>query len=979
MAEVISEINLQSESLDVCSTPAPSKTTKEYSDDGDKDSAASNSEQIPNEIKQDLWFVNVNKNNRKRASVVSETPSMGWLNVKKRLGTLAAVQTVIDSTKKTRVKKPVEQRDFLEKFSTREYNHNPVRGNKRSSSAFLMPGKKFSSAVNIANHNASAEEKLIDGNNTTNNNDSIEMNNLHGTTQKPVDTVVTGGFSELEIEEEKDNVFKRLLYAAVEPYGNFLYYWLFIVITVIHYNAWILFLRIAFEKAQTEFQITWFVLDYLADFVYVMDLIIHMRMSFLKDGIYVDSLCKLALAYVKSYQFALDLVSIIPLDFLYFATGVQPSWRLLRLLKYYKVFTCQKTILSLTNYPNIIRTFFFLHLMLVMMHWNACFYFMVSKWEGFGINQWVYPKLTAQNGQLVHQYAMCYYWSTLSLTTIGGSYHPETTIECAYMIVCYAVGIFIFATIVGQAGNVIQNMNANRIDFEKQRDSTMQYMKRHNVPEDVQRRVRLWYDYSYSRGRFQGDTDINDIVLLPNKMKTELALHVHLETLRRVTFLQKCQPEFLHDLVLKMKLIIFTPGDYICRKGEVAREMYVISNGILEVLSETGRILKVLNSGDFFGEIGILSLSKGQNKRTADVRAYGYVELFVLSKDDVLGAIKEYPDTQKILARYGRNRLKKDTIAQGGPRDDTTSDSEDEQEVNTAGSGFLNLNNNANGGFAGNLYDRALHSIEAKRGSIQRRGSMRRRESDTRRGSILKHHVTSLDEESKSPRPPNKPLINDMFSGNQKSSVIQNAMMSIVSPAIQPATSEATAAAVASIKSPPKLEKRDSRISILVNSDTVEAAEKTTAEEEKEGSVTTPRKSRKCKSIDTEELIEMMQLNQEEILNNMKTLFKKKMFKNQKKLLERIQDLEELNNEKEDEIRNLKEQIFLLNQQQRSNRLEDNNKSFNAEDSNTSQNEAPDSSLVKRKSKSISPKKRVEKLNFPARSRSTSSVRANAE
>ena len=52
----------------------------------------------------------------------------------------------------------------------------------------------------------------------------------------------------------------------------------------------------------------------------------------------------------------------------------------------------------------------------------------------------------------------------------------------------------------------------------------------------------------------------------------------------QVTFLQKCQPEFLHDLVLKMKMTIYTPGDYVCRKGEIAREMYVISDGILEVI-----------------------------------------------------------------------------------------------------------------------------------------------------------------------------------------------------------------------------------------------------------------------------------------------------------------------------------------------------------------------------------------------------------
>lgn len=80
-----------------------------------------------------------------------------------------------------------------------------------------------------------------------------------------------------------------------------------------------------------------------------------------------------------------------------------------------------------------------------------------------------------------------------------------------------------------------------------------------------------------------------------------------------VLILQECQPEFLHDLVLKMKAYIFTPGDSICRKGEVAREMFIIADGILEVISEIGRVLTTMKAGDFFGEIGILNLD-GLNK-----------------------------------------------------------------------------------------------------------------------------------------------------------------------------------------------------------------------------------------------------------------------------------------------------------------------------------------------------------------------------
>ncbi|KAJ8713095.1 hypothetical protein PYW08_008399 [Mythimna loreyi] len=226
-----------------------------------------------------------------------------------------------------------------------------------------------------------------------------------------------------------------------------------------------------------------------------------------------------------------------------------------------------------------------------------------------------------------------------------------------FTIVSYLIGVFIFATIVGQVGNVITNRNANRLEFERLLDGAKTYMRHHKVPGGMKRRVLRWYDYSWSRGRIQGGGDINTALgLLPDKLKTELALHVNLSVLKKVTIFQECQPEFLHDLVLKMKAYIFTPGDSICRKGEVAREMFIIADGILEVISEQGRVLTTMKAGDFFGEIGILNLD-GLNKRTADVRSVGYSELFSLSREDVLAAMKDYPEAQDILQTLGRKRL----------------------------------------------------------------------------------------------------------------------------------------------------------------------------------------------------------------------------------------------------------------------------------------------------------------------------------
>lgn len=73
-------------------------------------------------------------------------------------------------------------------------------------------------------------------------------------------------------------------------------------------------------------------------------------------------------------------------------------------------------------------------------------------------------------------------------------------------------------------------------------------------------------------------------------------------------------------------------------------------------------MLTQMKAGDFFGEIGILNLD-GFNRRTADVRSVGYSELFSLSREDVLSAMKDYPEAQEILQAMGRKRLMEARLA----------------------------------------------------------------------------------------------------------------------------------------------------------------------------------------------------------------------------------------------------------------------------------------------------------------------------
>ncbi|XP_045503712.1 uncharacterized protein LOC123700519 isoform X2 [Colias croceus] len=443
---------------------------------------------------------------------------------------------------------------------------------------------------------------------------------------------------------------------VVNPDENFYFYWLWLITLCVLYNLWTLIVRQSFPELQVMCHYFWVTCDGLGDLVFALDLVVQLRTGYLEQGLMVYDSKKLAKHYLTSRSFLLDIAALTPLDLLQLKIGTNPIIRFPRFLKVYRAVSCYYIVESRTVYPNFWRVINLIHILLILAHWFGCFYFLLSEAEGFQ-GDWAYPHRPGDYATLTRKYLGSLYWSTLTLTTIGDLPTPETNAEYVFTIVSYLIGVFIFATIVGQVGNVITNRNANRLEFERLLDGAKTYMRHHKVPGGMKRRVLRWYDYSWSRGRIQGGGDINTALgLLPDKLKTELALHVNLSVLKKVTIFQECQPEFLHDLVLKMKAYIFTPGDSICRKGEVAREMFIIADGILEVISETGRVLTTMKAGDFFGEIGILNLD-GLNKRTADVRSVGYSELFSLSREDVLAAMKDYPEAQDILQTLGRKRL----------------------------------------------------------------------------------------------------------------------------------------------------------------------------------------------------------------------------------------------------------------------------------------------------------------------------------
>lgn len=374
---------------------------------------------------------------------------------------------------------------------------------------------------------------------------------------------------------------------------------------------------------------------------------------------------KLKEYYKKTPQFKYDIISMLPTDIFMIKVGYNnPELRLNRLFKMARLFEYFDRTETRTNYPNIFRISNLVLYILVIIHWNACIFFAISKTIGFGTDTWVYPNIShPEYGRLSRKYIYCLYWSTLTLTTIGETPPPVRDIEYLFVVMDFLIGVLIFATIVGNVGAMISNMNASRADFQAKIDSIKQYMQFRKVSKDLEARVIKWFDYLWTEKKTCDEKEV--LKNLPDKLKAEIAINVHLDTLKKVRIFQDCEAGLLIELVLKLQPQVFSPGDYICKKGDIGREMYIIKEGKLAVVADDGVTqFVVLSDGAYFGEISILGIkgSKAGNRRTANIRSVGYSDLFALSKDDLMAALTEYPEAKKALEEKGKAILRKDNL-----------------------------------------------------------------------------------------------------------------------------------------------------------------------------------------------------------------------------------------------------------------------------------------------------------------------------
>ncbi|XP_019646255.1 PREDICTED: cyclic nucleotide-gated cation channel alpha-3-like isoform X1 [Branchiostoma belcheri] len=452
-------------------------------------------------------------------------------------------------------------------------------------------------------------------------------------------------------------VFRRTF--SPEPAGLMLF-WMVVVTLAVLYNSWTIPVRGSFADLQNNYSGAWFFLDYLCDIIYIIDIYICFRTWFLKDGAPVTDAAAITKRYKRSPFLFVDIGSILPLDLLYPATGVNPFLRIGRVLRLYRLYGFTQRVELRIRWPNVWRMALTIHNLMLVLHYNACLYYLVSLGEGLGqtSGSWSFldPVLFPDYSALSRKYVHCLYRSTASLTLVGGLPHPETNGQYIYAVLQCILGLFLVAYVIGQVGCLMFHRKLQRFEFEKLVQNSRQLMQQNDVAKETQEKVQRFYDYSWANAQVNFIDEAMCLKQIPEPLRRQVTLSPAVDKLKQIPLFKDCEAPFLEDLGSRLKSRLFSPGDFVCKAGEIGRETYFVVQGVLEVISENDDEVSRLTTGSVVGEESLLNPYRG-SRRSADVVSTGFSQLLLLTNSDVVETMYDHPASREAITVHSRRRL----------------------------------------------------------------------------------------------------------------------------------------------------------------------------------------------------------------------------------------------------------------------------------------------------------------------------------
>ncbi|XP_072937279.1 uncharacterized protein [Epargyreus clarus] len=385
--------------------------------------------------------------------------------------------------------------------------------------------------------------------------------------------------------------------------------------------------------------------DYVVTVIYGLDLIVHLSTGAnIEDGIPI-TLAQTSSQQARSRWFVLDVVGTLPIfEFIgegHFA-GIN---KLLRLPKVFRVLKAMED--ECVYHSNVLRFISFSLMIIISCYLIAalqqgfmCFHLKHCRVSNFTHSPF-WEKKPSDDETVKNRILFSLYWSIsmITFTTHMDSWGTENWNNVMYTMIVLEICIVLHTFIEAVYSATIIVTTALRENFDASIETVKHFLVRNEVNPQLRQRFitylqLCWYnDKAYST-LHKKKTIFHD---LPPHVYQDIVTRQRSKYILCIPFMKLLHRDDLRNVSSNARMFYTAPREILLNTGDITNEMYVIKQGICEILDpETRNSVGELGVRSHFGVLECLL----RLPAFYTIRAVTHVQVFCISRKYLLNALK---------------------------------------------------------------------------------------------------------------------------------------------------------------------------------------------------------------------------------------------------------------------------------------------------------------------------------------------------
>ncbi|CEF66356.1 Potassium voltage-gated channel subfamily H member 6 [Strongyloides ratti] len=461
----------------------------------------------------------------------------------------------------------------------------------------------------------------------------------------------------------------RIHHCTIVHYSPFKAVWDWIILLLVIYTAIFTPYVAAFllresqnngTRKGTSFTEPLEIIDLIVDIMFIVDIIINFRTTYVNDNDEVVSHPgKIAMHYFKGW-FIIDLIAAVPFDLLLANNENDEvgTTTLIGLLKTARLLRLVRVARKLDRYSEYGAAVLLLLMatFALIAHWLACIWYAIGSAELANkenitwlhhLSKHLNEPYISTNGtvpvggpSLKSRYVTSLYFTLSTITSIGfGNVSATTDSEKIFTIIMMILGSLMYASVFGNVSAIIQRLYSGTARYHTEMSRLREFIRFHQIPNPLRQRLEEYFQHAWS---YTNGIDMNLVLKgFPDCLQADICLHLNRNLLNNSPAFAGSSPGCLRALSMRMRTTHAPPGDTLVHRGDILTGLHFIARGSVEIVKDD-MVMGILGKDDVFGENPLLYDDVG--KASCNVRALTYCDLHKILRDDLLDVLDMYPE-----------------------------------------------------------------------------------------------------------------------------------------------------------------------------------------------------------------------------------------------------------------------------------------------------------------------------------------------